>query len=206
MKKRKRAPGGGRKPKRGPLRTAPQSVRLSQRLRVQLAAAVRKKRDSNISREIIRRLTDSFADDRKRRLGAPRNSRLGDIIARHAAHIELTTGKSWRTDAFTAQALAVAIQFALQRLSPGGTVKVPARVEQSASNMDRVDPQLDKQYRKPEGVGFAVAAGFWQQLTTLNPPIDDPPKNAHYVDDFYDMRRWRADLGLPEPPNEGVDL
>ena len=178
-------------------------MRLSQRLRDQLAVAVSKKRDSNISREIIRRLTDSFAEDRKRRLGAPRNSRLGDIIARYAAHIELTTGESWRTDAFTAQALALAIQFALRQLSPSGTVKVPARVEQSASNLDRLDSQLGKQYRRPEGVGLAVATGFWQQLTTLNPPVEDIPKNMHYADNFYDMRHWRADLGLPEPPKDG---
>jgi hypothetical protein len=59
-----------------------------------------------------------------------------------------------------------------------------------------MDSRSREQYCHPEGIGFAVAAGFWDRLETLEMPAGNIPKNQHYARGFYQMPRLRDHLGV----------
>ena len=63
---RKRAPGGGRKPKHG-VRASPLSLRVPKEMREKLAAAASRHdgKGGSLSEEILRRLKQSFYDERR---------------------------------------------------------------------------------------------------------------------------------------------
>src|SRR5262245_54626156 len=135
MAERKRAPGGGRKPK-GPLKgkTATITTRITPETRVALEGAAAAS-DRSLSQEIEIRLRHSVGPDEKR---AKHIKAAEELIRLAAEETERLTGVSWLTDWFTAEALRHAIDHLLGRFAPAadGERTVPARVEKLASVMD----------------------------------------------------------------------
>jgi hypothetical protein len=191
----KRGPGGGRKPE-GPFKrkTAQLTTRITWELRSALDRE-KKRRDWSLSQVVEYLLRQSIEAPKPsdKALGAARNRALGLIVRRLAASIETNTGEDWRKDMFSFEALKSAIEIVLSRLSPDGPVKVPPRIGRSAASLK---PHRSEQLFKPDGVGLAVALGFWDQLEILEKPPLDRPKNEHYGQSFYEMPDLRRDLDI----------
>src|SRR5262245_44631170 len=100
---RKRAPGGGRKPK-GAVAAGLVAVRMQDDLRAQLDAAA-KKRGYTLTDEVLGRLRASFAREREQRRDRAMRA-LGFLIATVAdvAHLGGRLNKQWHRDPFMFQA------------------------------------------------------------------------------------------------------
>jgi hypothetical protein len=121
--KRKRAPGGGRKPKGefGGLES-PLSVRMSAAMRAQLAAAARRSKRS-LSQELLARLNSSFNQDRSKAVDPAMRALcfLFSSLA-YAVHWNMP---NWRSDKFLFRAIKVGINKLLDALEPSGEMRPP---------------------------------------------------------------------------------
>jgi hypothetical protein len=199
--KRKRAPGGGRKP-RG------EFVGMTDALTIRMPRDVRRgvgreaeRSGRSLSQEIARRLKDSLGlrDRIEREFGPKHIYALGRLVGQMAKAIEVSTGKRWHEDAFTASALCRAIETLVFSVASAGPVKVPERIEQQAKNLEETTPSLavfSEQLRTPAGIGVGVANGAMHMLLTYETPPSDHPANIQYADQFYSMPELREALGL----------
>jgi hypothetical protein len=197
----KRAPGAGRKP-RGPIKGKSETftTRITPAVKTALEREAQR-HNRSLSQEIELRLRYSIEQPkrRERALGVSPHADLGIVVAQLAAGVTAMTGENWRKDAFSFEAVKSAIEFALSLLSPTGAVKVPPAVEHRAL---RLQSHHGDQLRDPDGIGTAVAAGFWEQLLVIEEPPFPLPKNEHYADDYYLLPRLRKNLDLK--PREGI--
>ena len=146
---KKRAPGAGRKP-RGEFRgkTATLTTRITPETRAALDRAAQKSGRS-LSQEVEHRLDLSIRRDRD--LNHQRHIRaLAEAIALLTQQVERATGKCWRDDPFTGEALRHAIEFLISHYAPHGAIEVPAPVEAAAA---RVPPAARDSSLTPIGVG-----------------------------------------------------
>jgi hypothetical protein len=126
MKKRKRAPGGGRKAG-GEFRqlTAVMSLRMPQDLRDQLESA-RKASGRTLSQELLWRASGSF--DRDRDLSRDRALRAFCFLFSELAKaicISMELQPDWRFDPWYFQTFKLAIPKLLDRFQPAGKMKLP---------------------------------------------------------------------------------
>ena len=127
--KRSRSPGAGRKPKgeyRG--KSATFTTRIQPELRVALDRAAQEKKRS-LSQEVEKRLHESFKfpEWMAREFGPPHIAALSRLVSEVGQTVELLTGKSWREDRFTFEALKSSVNILLDRLAADGDVQLPDR-------------------------------------------------------------------------------
>ena len=120
---RKRAPGGGRKPKHG-VRASPFSLRLPGELREKLAAAASRHdgKDGSLSEEILRRLKQSFYDERR----DPALRALSHFLGVAIAIAKIVAGPDWRSDPWAFRAIKLAFGQILDDFEPKGEIRAPA--------------------------------------------------------------------------------
>jgi hypothetical protein len=209
MKKRKRAPGGGRKP-RGEYanRRASFTMRMSQELRNRLDRECGQS-GRVLSQEVEHRLQESFAWPIKmqKEWGPPHIMALARLVVQVARAVEGAVGASfnathdglaWHRNRFTHAALTVALNAVLEHFKPGGKLSVPKAVKASAARFARVDPDRSAEhYRRPETVGLSCGGGVIVDLQVMDlPQPGEYPPQTRYADAFYRMERVRHDLGI----------
>jgi hypothetical protein len=121
--KRKRAPGGGRKPK-GEFAglASPLSIRMPAEMRTQLEAAARRSGRS-LSQELLTRLDGSLNKDRNKAID-PAMRALCFLFSSLAYSVHWNM-PSWRSDRFLFGAIKIGIGKLLDALEPSGEMKLP---------------------------------------------------------------------------------
>lgn len=179
--KRRRAPGGGRKP-RGEFsgKSSAFSTRVTPELRAKLDEESRRTGRS-ISQIVERRLRESF--DRPRRTEAawgPDHIRaLAYCVAQIAVHIEAGTGKRWHEDQFTNEALQSGLKILLYGHSPHEQIVVPERVIEQVDRLG-IGPWMKEvtefgQQKATEFLGaleYLAMAGSPTQGAYYNPDLE----------------------------------
>jgi hypothetical protein len=122
---RKRAPGGGRKPKGAAPMRSQVNVRMPDDIRAQLEAAARKRR-RNVSEELLARLRVSFARERELdRKPATRAlnyliSAIADLHAESAIRYGRLPKRPWTRDPFLFRSFKLTVARLLEVLEPPG--------------------------------------------------------------------------------------
>jgi Arc-like DNA binding domain len=205
MAKRKRAPGGGRKPK-GDFSelTTPLTIRMPGEMRKELEAAA-KKGCKSVTQELLRRLQNSFNRDRKK----SRDPALQAICYLIAELAEGVTNPApmhvanmrplWRSDPFLFRAFKLAVGKLLDALEPAGEIKSPVILEIT----DKVAVHLTTPkfirdaYRTPEALADFCAAGILQALIRSEPLNKFDPRITKWDEnDGYGMEFARRDLSV----------
>ena len=202
---KKRAPGGGRKP-RGEfsLKTSTITTRITPGTRAALERAT-EKTGRSLSQEIEHRLDCSIRRDyehnRDRHIRA-----LAEAIAILTHRVERATQKRWIDDPFTGEALRQGIEFLVFHFAAPGTPEVPASVKGAAT---RVPLQARDQSMTPAGVGRTEAGGLisWIEMNLdegrrlSRPVITDPskldfdPRKLYVPSEWYLYSQLFSDLG-----------
>jgi hypothetical protein len=155
---RKRAPGGGRKPKGATAMRSQLTVRMPDDMRAELEAAARR-RDHTISDELLWRLRASFARDYEERRD-PAILALTFLIARLAEyiHLRLPFPMKWHENPFMFQAFKLGITKVLDAFAPSGEIESPYKDNPEASAGRRQNLQrLADTRRTPEDAAQAAA-------------------------------------------------
>jgi hypothetical protein len=150
---RKRAPGGGRKP-RGPYtgKSEVLTTRITPDTRIELERAAKRKKISLSQQvELILRTWIERTDFENKA-----NRGLARATGVLAESVERATGNSWREDAFTSQALIAAIQFLVRYFAPTADPNpaVPSAVKDLAAKMP---PEFAERYITFTGLGQSEA-------------------------------------------------
>jgi hypothetical protein len=159
MIKRKRAPGGGRK-RLGPSVAQNLTIRIDDDLREQLeaVATARKKRNWNLSQEILLRLRISLNNEREEQR-SPAMRALCFLIAQLADHIVgpklKGDGKefalyNWRADPFFYKAFKIAVGQLLDALDPPGPIKAPKITPEDEAKLDPFLRRYIETFKTPE--------------------------------------------------------
>jgi hypothetical protein len=176
------------------------SVRVTKELRRALdQSAARSKRD--IGPEIRARLDQSFTIDRAlmELFGRRENRALTSLILKLAVDVEHITGKSWRDDPYTFEALCGGVQMLLGALpdvlragAPTGVPEVPDRVRQIYTGRPTAldDPR--------SLIGIPLALGLLDALR-LYPSVaatDAATTGVQFSQSWLQISTIKADLGL----------
>ena len=177
---RKRAPGGGRKPK-GPTPMRSQlTVRMPDDLRAELEMAAQK-RGRNLTDELIGRLRRSFSREREERRD-PAMRALCHLISEMGRR-NLRTGRSkkpaWHRDRFTFRAFKLALAQMLDALEPSGEIRPPT---------DMTD-MYGRPFQTPEALAKYAAADVLYGLFHSEPLTRE--HKAMLLEDY-------RQLGIPE--------
>lgn len=180
--KRKRAKGGGRKPK-GPFSelTSPLSIRMPSSLREELESAAQAS-GKNVSQELLRRLSDTFSRDREKTRD-PEMQALCFLIAETARQavgipisdqLKSTNALNWRNNPFFFRAFKTAVGTLLDALEPAGPIippKIKFNFKPTAHNTTAVAGgalnDLIKSYETPEARGQYAAGYILNSLQTI---------------------------------------
>jgi hypothetical protein len=172
MAKRKRRPGGGRKPGgEFPGKTETFTTRLQPETRRALDEAAKTSRPQ---RSVSSMAEYILKQGLKKPDGAPRNNALAAAVALLAENIEDGTKKKWRDDQWTGMALRYAVEALLFHFAPTpeGTPAVPSAVEEAAAKMP---PEFAERFRKPAGFAHILAYNLILEIdqATSSPPINE---------------------------------
>ena len=109
-------------------KTATFTTRIQPELRAALDRAAQEKKRS-LSQEVEKRLHESFEFPAwvARKFGPPHIAALSRLVSEVGQTVELLTGKRWREDRFTFEALKSAVNILLDRLAAEGDVQLPER-------------------------------------------------------------------------------
>jgi hypothetical protein len=149
--KSKRGPGGGRKPIGQFPKSAAFTTRLEPATRRALDEAARAKGKSvSVMAELLLKAA------LKKPHGSPRNQALAAMVAELAETAERDTGKSWRDDAWSAEALRYYVDATVAHFAakPADKPTPPAAIEKAAATMPA---ELAELYRTPRGYGLVKA-------------------------------------------------
>jgi hypothetical protein len=176
---RKRAPGGGKKPKGEFAQlTSPLSVRMPASLRDELEAAASESGRS-VSQELLRRVQDSFHRDRDKR----RDSALRALCYLLAEVVEIVSDaawsppdarRQWQSDPFVFRATKLAFSKLLDMLEPKGEIRPRFSEKQIRAvwPADLVEQALAENESPVAKADFA--AGFiWRRLHSPSPLSDE---------------------------------
>jgi hypothetical protein len=180
--KRKRAKGGGRKPK-GPFTelTSPLSIRMPNYMREELESAAQTSGKS-VSQELLRRLSNTFDRDREKARD-PDMRALCFLIAETARQavgipvsdqLKSTNTLSWRNNPFFFRAFKIAVGTLLDALEPAGPITPPKMKfnfrptahNTTAAAGDALNHFI-KSYETPEARGQYAAGYIWNSLQTI---------------------------------------
>jgi hypothetical protein len=150
---RKRAPGGGRKP-RGEFRgkSATLTTRITAGTREALDRAA-EKNNRSLSQEVERRLRDSIQKDLSRDQ-QPHIRALGVAFMLMVEGVERRTGLRWCDDAFTAESIRHGLNLFISRFGQSGKPALPEKLKDAAANLP---PELALHYREPSQIGLSEA-------------------------------------------------
>jgi hypothetical protein len=191
---RKRAEGGGRKP-RGEFRgkSAALSTRITEATREALDRAAAASGRS-LSQEIELRLRHSIAPDEER---GTHIKAAGELTKLAAEEIERVTGAHWLTDRFTADAVRHAVDQVLSHFAPptDAELRLPPGIEQSVAVMPS---ELGEAYKRPASLGLMEALRL---IALIERPREKAPPPNEWSDPFNPdpiFRFWQLhrDLGL----------
>jgi hypothetical protein len=162
MAKRKRRPGGGRKPHgEFPGKSAAFTTRIQPATRRALDEAARMTGRRSVSAMAEYILKQGLAKPS----GEPHNSALANAIAVLAENIERDTKKSWREDPFTGMALRYAVEHLLLQYAPAppeGAPMVPPAIDEAASKMP---PEFAQRFRTPAGFANTLTYNLILEIT-----------------------------------------
>ena len=197
MIKRKRAAGGGRRPK-GPFSglTSSLTIRIPAEMRQQLEDAAQ--RSGNISQELLRRLADSFYRDRDRARD-PAMRALCFLIAEtahqavgiHLGEEERPIG-SWRDDPFFFRAFKIAVGKLLDELEPPGPIRPPVMKWFGAFD------KLTRSYETPQARGEYAADYIWNALLTAPASPAERENERRRAGKIDSPSAWREFYGMPD--------
>jgi hypothetical protein len=162
--KRKRKPGGGRKPL-GPLKGS--RAKLTMRLPVQMrkelearakARAKERNRKPSLSQEVQFHLQQSFS-----RFYHPRPDIivLAEMIERVIQDVERTTEAKWTENAYTTVAIRAAIDSLVRHWGARGEAKVPLAIKELAR---RLPDNYAKKFQEAAEVGSWVAGRLTAEI------------------------------------------
>jgi hypothetical protein len=160
---KKRAPGGGRKPKGDTSRTAQLTVRVPEAMRSQLESGA-KERGWTLTDELMWRLRNSFNREREERRD-PAIRGLCYLIAELAHHVTggLYAGNqevaffNWRADPFFYRAFKIAIGKLLDAIEPPGPITAPTIDVSNPKDVDDYPQHWLETMQTPEArAEFAV--------------------------------------------------
>jgi hypothetical protein len=187
--KRRRAPGGGRKPGELGLKSATLSLRLPKDMRVALAVAATRNKRRSVSEEIVLRLRETLVrdhgeDDRPRHIKA-----LSEVVALIALALEQRTKLPWNEDRYTQEQLSEGIGFLLYTYSRGKSVVPPAVTAEA----EAVPAEAREHYVAE--LGKSVAGGIISLLRLPpKPPERDIGPGMHYPESWWSL--WETDQDL----------
>jgi hypothetical protein len=151
----------------------------------------------SLSQEVERRLNASFREGRKR-AGRDDIHALTEVVAMVLAGIEQTTGKHWREDAFTNEALRSGLDMVIRHFGARGEAVIPEAVSKTIERL----PPGGAHFATPEGVGASEAGRVitWIESWSFSPPapsLDDVRRSSkgNYPLDFESHWRLLQDLG-----------
>ena len=186
---KQRRPGGGRKPIHEVAKSEAFTTRIRPKTRQALEEAARAHKKS-ISRTAEILLEAGLREPP----GEPHNRSLGRAIGEWAEEVERRTGRSWRHDAFTAQALRDGIETLLLQSAKQGPVTVPPALEREAANMPA---ELAERFRNAVGFGQTAGYDFVQKLKQAPAPEGSTKFNwMLLVDEAHQFGLVARELGL----------
>ena len=214
-RKRKRAPGGGRKPS-GPFKqgAAQLTVRMPEDMRARLDAAAQKKGWS-LSQQLLWRLRVSFEKEDYRDRRDPATRALCFLIEETAERVHIGIQVEWHRNPFLFRAFKLAVAALLDQLERAVTAESP--VPEFSKVLKPHEFQLfGDRWKTPE---TAAAEAAKLTLTSLFLPAHDVedvktrlrglnfPERPNFSEElikefereFYVMANARRDLGIPEP-------
>jgi hypothetical protein len=167
--KRKRAPGGGRKP-RGPFKEnrARLSLRVTHDIHRALVARAKESRQS-LSQAVQICLQESLS-----RFYHPRPDIMAliDMIARVIEDVERTTGARWIQNAYTTAAIRAAIDALLRHWGAAGQPKVPLKIKELAK---RQPDDYARKFQEPAEVGSWAAGRLITEIEARGLVEDEGP-------------------------------
>jgi len=163
--RKRRAPGGGRKPQGDKAKTATINARIGEDTRKALDREARK-RGSSLSQEIDERLQKSLKDNARKQLRA-----LAYLMQRLATDLEWFTGEKWNSSAFTGQALRAGADRLLAHFALPGSVKVPKEIEARIGDDPVLGPRR-KFFRQPDALGRMLADNIIFEIEGSPRPYD----------------------------------
>jgi hypothetical protein len=199
IRTRKRAPGGGRKPK-GEFAglSTPLSIRMPPEMRAQLEAAARKSGRS-ISQELLTRLNDALKKDRNK-AADPAMRALCFLFSSLAYSVHWNM-PNWRSDPYLFRAIKIGICKLLDALEPTGEMKLPdfwrayaempiaEGVSGNEKMMKAVRDSILPAIQSPE----TMAEYALQQ--TLRAYASPRPENWEALRGLASMPGWEGDIG-----------
>jgi hypothetical protein len=195
--KRRRAPGGGRKPK-GAFKNlaSPLSIRMPADMRSELEAAA-KANGSSVSQELLRRLQNSFNRDRDKARD-PAMQALCFLIAETAQQTSGLNNLDWRTNPFYFRAFKIAVGKLLDALEPKGTIEPPLDMQfDTSEDSGPLEHEFLKSFRDPELRGTYAARSVWASLR--NVPLhtrEEDRANKERLRELSESAYWREAYGM----------
>ena len=214
---RKRAPGGGRKPKGAAPMRSQLTIRMPDDLRTELEAAARK-RGHNLTDELLWRLRLSFAKEREQRRD-PAMRALTFLIGELAENVHLglrSFRTKWHKNPFMFQALKLGTTKLLDAIAPPGEIESPYNDMAKASPKSAESLQkMANRLRTPEDAAQECADMLLRQLfdprlraknvSTIRAVVDKFPDDPFFrmiADEIerehYGMSAALHDLGIEE--------
>jgi hypothetical protein len=215
---RKRAPGGGRKPK-GEFSGLgmPLSIRMPAELRSQLEAAARRSGKS-LTQEMLTRLDGSLNKDRNKAVDPAMRALcfLFSSLA-YAVHWNMP---NWRSDRFLFRGIKIGIGKLLDALEPSGEIKLPdfwraahaAAIDESMSELTKAWPEsIIPAIQSPEAMADHAVRVTLQNYASPRPQNWDALRSfasmpeyqeiggkvlKHQEDLYYGMKDARKDLRI----------
>ena len=162
MAKKRRRPGGGRKPGgEFPGKAATFTTRIQPATRRALDEAARLSRPR---RSVSAMAEHILKQGLRKPSGKPRNLALAAAIEVLVENIERDTNKSWRDDPWAGLAVRYAVETLLLYYAPTppeGTVAVPPAVDEAAAKMP---PEFAQRFRTPAGFAHTVAYNLIHEI------------------------------------------
>jgi hypothetical protein len=211
MTKRKRAPGGGRK-RLGPSVARNLTIRIDDELRERLEVEVGKRgqrrRNWNLSQEILMRLNQSLSREQERGHD-PATRALTFLISNVAEQIHLgLLPLKWHQNPFMFRAFKLAVGMVLDTIEPSGEMQTP--YEALCKNPE-VPKYFIDEYRTPETAALSAANVimrhfFYPSVVRdyfTNKESKEPNYSGPAVDDvdreFYRYTDAKRALGIDKP-------
>lgn len=202
-KPRKRAAGGGRKPK-GPIRgnAGWLQARITDDLRASLEEAA-KANGRSLSQEAQLRLQQSFDLPAKvqRYWGPPEVRALARLVSRTTRSVQNSVSPNpfeagdfaWHRNAFTHAAVEAAVSTVLARFRPAGPAEMPEEAKRLWGGPNQAETVVT-----PESVGRSIALGVLSQLKTHREPPKRYSAGVTYGDGYYVFPDINSILGDPD--------
>jgi hypothetical protein len=205
-RKRKRAPGGGRKAS-GPFtqNSSQLTVRIRDDLRRKLETAA-KEEGHSLSQELQARLKWSFYQDRNNR--DPATNALSFLISEVAHRVHLRMPVPWSHDPLLFTSFRLAVTQLLEKLQPPGEIKNPLSKlpSEAAAMLEPVDlQQLKDRWEDANDLATRVVNDIFDSLRLAEGDIaarlsgifgDDKHLIKQFEREFYSMSHVKRDLGI----------